>query len=500
MKLLEFLTNFRPSKRTDQYQLTDKDVDEKHKLPADEEPELPILDNNSIYYSLNAEQDFKDIKEMILTYRNMSNDFNVEDAIDEIVNESIVSEDSKNNIELNLDNVELRDNVKKKIMDEFDYLLNLLNFKRKGSSVFRQWYVDGRLWYQILFFKNENKGVAKLVQLSPLDITRKKNEADQIFYVYREDESNKQRRRTSQHDVMRSQNFREGVRISAENIVFVPSGITNGKQNYYISHLHKAIKPLNQLRLLEDSAVIYRITRAPERRVFYIDVGKLRRTSAQNYVKKLMNKFKSSVNYDVQTGKVTQNKKTMTMLEDFYLPTRSDTKGTKVDVLPGGAQLSDIEDIKYFKKNFLRSLKVPYNRFETEDASIVNIGQPGELTRPELKFQKFVRRLQSDFSVLFYELLKIQLVAKKIINIKEWSAIKNDINFVWAVDNYFEELKQNEILSQRLNLLSEIKDDIGKFYSSLWVKKNVLKQTEDDIKNMEKEIKAAGDDKEIEEN
>lgn len=463
------------------------EVDQDKVLPNSEDTELPELDSNLVYYSIDFNREFGTIKELVKMYRDVATNHEVEDAIDEIINDSVVVEDNKNNIALNLDDVEgLSDNVKEKIKDEFDEVLRLLNFKRRGAAYFRKWYIDGRLWFQVLFHKVESRGILDLRPLSPLDITRVKKDG-KIVYVYKEDDSNKQKRR-NRLETLKSRNFEEGIEITEKNIAFVPSGLTDPEGNYFISHLHKAIKPLNQLKLLEDSAVIYRITRAPERRVFYIDVGKLPKTKAEAYVKSLMNKFKSSINYDVTTGKVSQNKKVMTMLEDFYLPTRGDTKGTKVETLQGGNQLGEIDDIVYFKKKLLKALKVPFSRLDTEDQAVVEIGRPGELTRPELKFQKFVHRLRSDFSVLFFDLLKTQLVIKNILKLDEWNKIKNDIDFVWQSDSYFTELKENEILSQRLDILAEIGDHIGTYFSSTWVKRNVLRQTDEEIKNMAKEI------------
>jgi len=494
--LLEFFSNIisKSNKKFDHKE----DVDDSNLLPTNEEPELPILNQNSVFYSIDFNDQFRNVKQLVRTYRSIALDHKIEDAIDEIINEAVVSEDNKNNININLDSIEdMSDGIKEKIIEEFKTLLNILLFKRDGSKLFRQWYIDGRLWFQILFHKNEKNGIAKLRKLSPLDITRIKDEkTEKIFYVYKEDEQNKLKRRqiggvSSEFD----RKFSYGVKITEENIIFVPSGITDPENSYFISHLHKSIKPLNQLRLLEDSAVIYRITRAPERRVFYIDVGKLPKTKAEAYVKSLMNKFKSSVTYDITTGKVSENKNVMTMLEDFYIPTRGDLKGTKVDTLPGGAQLGEIDDIKYFKKNLLSALKVPFSRLETDDSgTLVDFGKPGEITRPELKFQKFISRLRSDFSILFFELLKIQLITKGIIKVNDWNKIKNDIDFIWQSDSYFTELKEFDILSQRFDILDAMSDYIGKYYSNVWVRTNVLKQTEEDQKQIDKEIKQNNDD------
>ena len=479
-------------KATKRFEDTD-DIDREWELPNSEDAELPEIDGGLVYYSIDFNQEFRTIKELIKTYREVASNHEVEDAIDEIINDSVVVEDNKNNITLNLDDIEdLSDDIKNKIHEEFDEILRLLNFKRKGASYFRKWYIDGRLWFQLLFHKSESAGIAELRMVSPLDIVRVKKDGKTV-YVFKEDEANKQKRQ-QRMDFRRDRSMQEGLEIAERNIVFVPSGLTDPAGNYYISHLHKAIKPLNQLKLLEDSAVIYRITRAPERRVFYIDVGRLPKTKAEAYVKSLMNKFKSSVNYDVTTGKVTQSKKVMTMLEDFYLPTRGDTKGTKVDTLQGGSQLGEIEDINYFKRKLLKALKVPFSRIDIDNPVSVDIGRPGELTRPELKFQKFVQRLRSDFSLLFFELLKTQLILKNIISLEDWEKIRSELDFVWQSDSYFTELKENDIMSQRVDLLDSMSNYIGTYFSRTWVKKNILRQTDDEMEQMDKEISEEGSD------
>ena len=452
-------------------------------LPNAEEIEETEIDYNSAFYTLDFDVKFNNIKEAILTYREVASNFEVEEAIDDIVMSAVV-DDGDDIINLDLDNIDdsiIAKNTKEKIKEEFDYIISKINFKRFGANWFRRWYIDGRLWAQIILDKNEIK---KVKLLSPLDIIRVKRD-NKYVYMYKQDERNKNlRNRFNRKDT----EFEDGVEIPEKDIAFVPSGLTDPHNTFYISYLHKSIKPLNQLRLLEDSAVIYRITRAPERRVFYIDVGKLPKSKAEQYVKNLMNKFKSSIVYDVKTGKVTQRKNVMTMLEDFYLPSRGDTKGTKVETLQGGTQLGEIEDIRYFKKKLLKSLKVPVSRFDDENQPIVDFGKSGELTRSELKYSKFINRLRTDFSILFLELLRTQLILKNIITIEEFNEIKNDFNFIWESDSYFTEMKESELLRERVELLGSIENYIGKYFSVDWVKKNVLKQTDDEIEEMQKHI------------
>lgn len=453
-------------------------------LPNAEEPEETEIDYNSAFYTLDFDVRFNTIKEAIITYREVASNFEIEEAVDDIVTTAIV-DDGDEIVSLDLDNIEdsmIAKATKNKIQEEFENILSLMNFKRNGANYFRRWYIDGRLWAQIIL-DNKNE-IKKVKLLSPLDIVRVKKD-DEYFYVYKQDERNKNLRNRFQR---RDMEFEEGVEIPEKDIAFVPSGLTDPSNNFYISYLHKSIKPLNQLRLLEDSAVIYRITRAPERRVFYIDVGKLPKPKAEQYVKNLMNKFKSSVVYDVKTGKVSQRKNVMTMLEDYYIPSRGDSKGTRVETLQGGQQLGEIDDILYFKKKLLKSLKVPVARFDDENQPAIDFGRSGELTRAELKYNRFINRLRIDFSVFFIELLKTQLILKNIISISEFNEIKNAFNFVWATDSYFAELKQSEILKERIEVLGSINDYIGKYYSNEWIKKNVLKQTDSDIEEMQKQI------------
>ena len=483
--LLEYLNPFANSK-DNKFEDKEEEAVVKQKLPNAEDVEEQVIDYNTAFYQLDFDIKFQTIKDAILTYRELSVNSEVEDAIDEIVCTAVVDDGDKI-VDIDLDAIEegvLSENIKEKIKDEFNEILKLLNFKRNGANYFRKWYVDGRLWFQII--TGDSNEIKKIRPLSPLDIRRVRKE-NQIFYTYKQDERNKQLQ--NRYAARQDRTFDEGLLIPEKNIAFVPSGLSHPRDNYYISHLHKAIKPLNQLRLLEDSAVIYRITRAPERRVFYIDVGKLPKAKAEQYLKNLMNKFKSSVVYDVATGKVTQRKNVMTMLEDFYLPTRGDTKGTKVETLQGGTQLGEINDIEYFKKKLLKSLKVPINRFDDDNQPTIDLGKGGELTRVELKFNKFINRLRTDFSILFLELLKTQLILKNVFKLEEWDEIKNEISFVWESDSYFTELKESEILAARLELVTNISTYVGKYYSHMWVRKNILKQTDADMEDIRKEIK-----------
>jgi len=471
--------------------IADEEPDKNETLLTNtEEPEAIEIEENNLTWGMNFDYSVKNIQHLVLLYRSATQNFEIDDAIEEIVNEAIVT-DEGDILTINTDELDFSDAIKKKIKEEFEGILRMMEFKKKAQEYFRKWYVDGRIFFQnVVNEKKEKEGITKLVNLSPLDIIRvkqvdpKDEKKRKNIFLYRENDEYVQKKRHTIHKW--SDDY--GYEVPEELITFIPSGLTDPHGDYYISHLHKALKPLNQLRLLEDSAVIYRISRAPERRVFYIDVGKLPKTKAEEYVKKLMNKFKNKISYDATTGKLTQSKDVMTMLEDFYLPTTSDQKGTKVDVLQGGQQLGEIDDIIYFKKKLYKSLKVPTSRIDDDAAPTVDFGRAGEITRQELKFTKFVRRLRSKFSELFLDILKKQLIMKGIINKNEWAKIKDDIEFVWASDSYFTELKENEILKERLSVIEEMQDHIGKYFSNDWIRKRVLRFDDDEIESMQKEI------------
>lgn len=456
----------------------DSSVDPKltMEIKGEHEPETLQLGNeaggSSIYgLSFEWESKIKNIKELILTYRKASANYEVDDAIDEIVNEAIVK-DEGNIVDINLDNVEgISKGIKTKIIDSFDEVLKLLDFKKDASKLFRKWYIDGRIIaYSMVNKQNQKNGIERIKILNPLGCIRTKDKTDgKYYYLYKEDEKDK-----------------IGWKIPEDVVSFVPSGITDATGKYYISYIHRVIKPLNQLRLLEDSAVIYRITRAPERRVFTIDVGKLSKKKTEEYVKKLMNRFKNKITYDVATGKTTSKKEVMTMLEDFYLPT-SGEKGTKVETLPGGAQLGEIEDILLFKKKVSKSLKVPTSRSDDDDSPTVDFGRPGEITRAELKFSKFVKNIRQTFSELLEDLLRKHLIYKNILTQENWEEIVQDIILDWATDSYWDELKDMEILTNRFELLDTAESHIEKYFSKEWVQKNILKQDDTEITDLKKQ-------------
>lgn len=473
-------------------------------LPNVSEPEAIEVDENNLSWGYSFDIVITNIKQLVKLYRNAALNFEVENAVDEIVNEAIVMDEDAI-VEINLDNVDLSEATKKKVKEEFKTILQLLDFNNAGDEIFRKWYVDGRIYYQnIVNPKRIKEGIKKLKLLSPLDIARYKDkETKKKFFVWRMDEEEKARRQTLFAGFMAQDDAGNKIwKVPAMLITFAPSGITDPQESYYISHIHKVLKPLNQLKLIEDSAIIYRLTRAPERRVFNIDVGRLGKKKAEAYVKKIIRKFKNKITYDSGTGELSQKRNTMTLLEDFYFPKNAEGKGTTVDVMQSGSLVDKIEDLQYFKKKLYKSLKVPTSRIDIEDKPMFDIGRSGEISREDLKFTKFVNKLRSKIAkYLFLDILRKQLIFKNIMSANEWEEIKNDIYFDWTSDSYITQLKEDEILTGRVELAEAVDEFIGKYFSKTFVRKNILRQSDDDIKRIDEEIaeeEKEGDDEEVE--
>jgi hypothetical protein len=476
-------------------------------------PEADAFSISQLSWGIDFDVRAKTIYDLISMYRRATVNFEIEDAIDEITNEAIIKE-TGDVVDIDLDDVEgISDSIKKKVKDEFDEIIKLLNFNNEGDFLFRRWYTDGRLYFQVIVDPgDEKKGIKKLQILSPFDIIRIKiddktkqfaKEKDvelkgDFAYVYK---ISKRRldgcaNTRNLHLYQYNEEEEKGYLISDSMITFVPSGMTDWSGRIFISPLHKSLKPLNQLRLLEDSAVIYRITRAPERRVFFIDVGKLPKKKADAYVQKLIRGFKSKIYYDATTGQLSTKKNVLSMIQDYYLPTNSDQKGTKIETLEGGQQLGEIEDIVYFKKKLYKSLKVPIERIDDEENPVIDIGRTGDMPRKELKFTKYIKTLRYRFSTLFNDLLEKQLIYKNIMSKKEWREVRNQIQYIWQQDNYYAEIKETELMKDRLELATETEEFIGKYFSNLWVQKEIFKMTDDDIKEQQAQIKkeeAAGE-------
>ena len=429
----------------------------------------------------------KNENDLIRRYREVCQYPDCDAAIEDIVNEAIVVDDNEQPVQLIMDDLKISESIKKKIRDEFVEILKLYKFDEKGHDIFRSWYIDGRSYYHILIDPARPKdGIVELRYIDPRKIRKIKNvkkEKNQKgvevttttdeYYLY--------------NDKGITQATTQGVKLSLDSVIYCTSGLLDSNTNMVLSHLHKAIKPVNQLKMIEDSLVIYRISRAPERRIFYIDVGNLPKLKAEQYVNDIMNKFRNKVVYDAATGEVRDDRKHLSLMEDFWMPRREGGKGTEITTLPGGQNLGDIADINYFQTKLYNSLNVPISRLQPQQG--FSLGRSTEITRDEVKFNKFITRLRKKFSNLFSEALRIQLVAKNIILPEEWDEMYQDIRYEYQMDNHFAELKNNEILQQRINALQLMEPYVGKYYSVEYVRRNVLMQTEEEIKEIDVQIK-----------
>jgi len=443
--------------------------------------------------------------ELVTKYREMSMHPEVDAAIDEIVNETM-SIDEQEIVSINLDNLEITDKLKKAIRDEFSNCLNILDFNQHAYDIYRRWYIDGRLYYHIMIDKTDPKaGIKEVRYIDPRKI-RKIREVSKLRS--RGDMANETVLQKIQNEyyIFNDRGFytgnktagpaATGLKISADSILHIVSGLTDTQGSMVLSYMHKAIKPLNQLRTLEDALVIYRLARAPERRVWYIDVGNLPKMKAEQYLKDIMTKHKNRLVYDGQSGEVRDDRKFMTMLEDYWLPRREGGRGTEVTTLPGGQTLGQMDDVLYFQKKLYGTLNVPVNRLNSD--ALFSIGRATEVTRDELKFARFISRLRGKFATLFTAMLEKQLVLKQIVSIEDWNNIKQNVKYQFSKDNYFTELKDGEILDNRINILRNMQDYAGKYYSHEWIRKNVLQQSDDDIDKMDKEIdeeRGSGDER-----
>jgi len=430
--------------------------------------------------------------ELVTRYRELSNHPELELAIDDIINEAMVGDSQDSPVEINLDDLEQPDRIKDLITEEFKNILNLLEFNDYSYDIFKKWYVDGRLYYHLIVDpKDLRAGIKELRYIDPRNIRKvreqkkKKTESGvpvvqdgAEYYVY----NNKGFIKAPGSTATNSQ----GIKIAKDSIVNITSGLVNPGGDTVLSYLHKAIKPMNQLRSMEDSLVIYRISRAPERRIFYIDVGNLPKMKAEQHLRDMMTRFKNKIVYNADTGEIRDDRKFMTMLEDFWLPRREGGKGTEITTLPGGQNLGQIDDIVYFQRKLYKALNVPIGRLEPE--TVYNLGRSTEITRDEIKFAKFVDRLRMKFSQLFTKLLQRQLILKGVVTLEEWPDFARSIRYDYAIDNYFAELKETEILRDRAQMVRDLDDYVGKYYSNEWIRKNVLRQTEEEIKEIDKQI------------
>ena len=438
---------------------------------------------------LDMEVTAKNDVDLIKRYREVAQHPECDMAIEDIINEVIVSDDRDQSVSISLDKLSVSENIKTKIRNEFDEVMSLLNFDEKGHDIFKRFYIDGRIYFhKVIDPTSPRKGLTEIRYIDPRkikkvrEVTKKRDtkgkgieiiEKTAEWFVYNE-------------KGMSSANSNAGLKISTDSITYVTSGIVDQTKNMVMGHLHKAIKPVNQLRMIEDAVVIYRIVRAPERRIFYIDVGNLPKVKAEQYLKDVMARYRNKLVYDASTGEMRDDRKHMSMLEDFWLPRREGGRGTEITTLPGGQNLGEIQDVQYFQKRVYKSLHVPVSRMEQDNG--FNLGRSAEITRDEVKFSKFVQRLRKRFTGLFHDLLKTQLVLKGIITIEDWDAIKSHIQYDFLKDGHFAELKNAELLKERLLLANEVTPYVGKYFSVEFLRKNVLRQTDEEIEEIDRQI------------
>jgi len=448
---------------------------------------------SAAYYGTYVDLDgtAKNEVELISRYREMAMQPEIESAIDDIVNEAICQDDDGKTIEIVLDNLKQPDKIKDSIKKEFQNVLRLFNYNKMAQDIFRRYYIDGRMYYHIVIDReNPVEGIKELRYIDPRklrkvrELKKKKDERTGVDIV---DTVNEYYIYNDKVVTGSSANFGPvGVRITTDSIISVVSGLMDSRRAVVLSYLHKAIKPLNQLRMIEDAIVIYRISRAPERRIFYIDVGNLPKLKAEQYLRDIMVKYKNKVVYDANTGEVRDDRKYLSMMEDYWLPRREGGKGTEITTLPGGQNLGELEDIKYFQKKLYGALSVPISRLEPDQS--FSLGRSAEITRDELKFSKFVERMRIKFSDVFDQTLRVQCVLKGICTNEEWNEFKENIHYDFIKDNNFTELKDAELMTNRLQLLSSVDPYTGNYFSQAWIQRNVLRLSDDEIKSMRKEI------------
>ena len=424
--------------------------------------------------------------DLIRRYRDIAIQPECDSAIEDIVSEAIASDERDMCVSISLDKLKYSQNIKNKIREEFENVLKLLDFDTKAHDIFRRWYVDGRIFYhKVIDSDNPRQGIQSVRYVDPRKI-KKIRETDKTgskgidvvkkvkeYYLYNPAGGS-------------VNNATTGLRLTLDSVTYCPSGLIDMHKGTVLSYLNKAIKPVNQLRMIEDAVVIYRISRAPERRIFYIDVGNLPKIKAEQYLRDVMNRYRNKLVYDASTGEIRDDRNQMSMLEDFWLPRREGGRGTEITTLPGGSNLGEIDDITYFQRKLYRSLNVPISRLEAEQN--FSLGRSTEITRDELKFTKFVARLRKKFSVIFTDMLRTQLVLKGVIADEEWKDMKEHIQYDFLQDNNFTELKNAELMKERLEMLGQVESYVGQYFSKSWVKKNVLKFTDEEIEEMDNEM------------
>ena len=443
--------------------------------------------------------------DLIKRYREMALHPEADSAIEDIVNEAIVSDSNDSPVEIELSNLNASDGIKTKIRKEFKYILDLLDFDKKAHEIYRNWYIDGRIYYhKIIDLKKPEEGIQELRYIDAMKMRyvrqqkKKKNDGSAISQLRSDNPMDYDFPEIEEYFIYNPKSVyptgnpaqtgaSQGIKIARDAITYCTSGLVDRNKGSTLSYLHKAIKSINQLRMIEDSLVIYRLSRAPERRIFYIDVGNLPKMKAEQYLRDVMMRYRNKLVYDANTGEIRDDKKYMAMLEDFWLPRREGGRGTEISTLPGGQNLGEITDIEYFKKKLYRSLNVPPSRMDGEGG--FNLGRSSEILRDELKFTKFVARLRKRFSNMFNDMLKTQLILKNVITPEDWESMSEHIQYDFLYDNHFSELKEAELLNERLTLAQTAEPYIGKYYSQDYVRRKILRQTDVEILEQDALIK-----------
>ena len=489
-----------------------KKVGKRGQSPVPPAADEPIAVAAGGYYGTYVDTDnqARNEFELIRRYRDMSIHPEVDSAVDEVVNEFVVSDNNDTPVEINLDNLQTGAGVKNKIRNEFEHIKKLLNFDNRAHEIIRSWYIDGRIFYhKVIDLENPKKGITELRYIDPMKIKKVRQKIDNTpkdslakaaikgtaleyeygtfvdYYLYNPKGFYKGGVLGPIGDMSLSQ----GVKIAVDSITFIPSGLQDLNKRMTMSFLHKAIKSLNQLRMIEDALVIYRLSRAPERRIFYIDVGNLPKIKAEQYLRDVMARYRNKLVYDSNTGEMRDDKKHMSMLEDFWLPRREGGRGTEITTLPGGQNLGELKDVEYFRKKLYNSLNLPPSRL-TDDNKGFNLGKTTEVLRDELKFTKFIGRMRKRFGELFHDILKTQLILKGVISPDDWDDMKEHIQYDFLFDNHFNELKEIEMMNMRMGTVTQMDPFVGKYYSIEHVRRQILNQTDKDFKEMDKQIQS----------
>jgi len=477
-------------------------------IPKSDEDKSDFYVSSGFYGQyVDIEGVYKSEQDLIRRYREMCLHPEADSAIEDIVNEAIVSDLNDSPVEVELSNLPASDKIKDHIRTEFKYIKELMNFDKKSHEIFRTWYIDGRVFYhKVIDLKKPQDGIQEIRfidplkirlvrqvekmgsnQLSPFDVSKNANDIKNVeapkvneFYVFDPNTV------TKGSGIIPSRDQKGTVKIAKDAITYVTSGLVDRNKQTVLSYLHKAIKALNQLRMVEDSLVIYRLSRAPERRIFYIDVGNLPKVKAEQYLRDVMNRYRNKLVYNADTGEIRDDKKYMAMLEDFWLPRREGGRGTEISTLPGGQNLGELTDIEYFQSKLYKSLNVPSSRLDSQGG--FNLGRSSEILRDELKFTKFVGRLRKRFSQIFNDMLKTQLILKNIITPEDWDTLEDHIQYDFLYDNHFSDLKENELLQEQLGVIASMEPYMGKYFSAQYVRTKVLKQTETEMKEMDEQM------------